>query len=401
LRRNPGNWRGGLGGLVHRSLHRRPDRSASAALLLALATSFGVAGTVFAASFDASRRQDARYVVGGDLRVTLPVNESQPASFADTLRVPGVEAVTPVMVANETLVGTQMQTIFGVDLPSLTAATTIADSYFVDDSAQAVLDRLRSTPTGVLVNTEMAVAYNIVSGDTIAVRIPKVHGGYTDARLPVVGIFYVFPTGPHNSDLIVNSAFLVAATENPNAGFFLLKTDGTEQTNAQVATLLTQRLRGTAARIQTADQAVSQDQSSLVGVNLSGLVALDRLYAALVIALGFGVFLLGAIIERARELGTLEALGATLRQVVGMLLMEGGTLVIAGLLGGLLIGVPLAWQYNAFLPGIFSVALPVVSVPLGGIAVLLLLALAGVGIAALISTLRLRKLWPAEVLRDL
>jgi ABC-type antimicrobial peptide transport system permease subunit len=309
--------------------------------------------------------------------------------------------LTPVFVANETLVGTQMQTVFGVDLPSLTAATTMADSFFVDDTAQAVIERLRSTPTGVLVNTELAVAYNIVSGDTIAVRIPKSNGGYTDARLPVVGIFYVFPTGPHNSDLIVNSAFLIAATENANAGFFLLKTDGAEQTNAEVAALLAERLRGTAARIQTADQAVSQDQSSLVGVNLNGLVALDRLYAAFVIALGFGVFLLGAIIERARELGTLEALGATLRQVVSVLLMEGGILVAGGLLGGLLIGVPLAWQYNAFLPGIFSVALPVVSVPLGGIGILLLLALAGVGIAAVLSTLRLRKLWPAEVLRDL
>jgi putative ABC transport system permease protein len=401
LRRSPGRWSGGLGGLVHRSLHRRPDRSASAALLLALATSFGVASTVFSATFEASRRQDARYVVGGDVRVTLPLTEAQPASFGDTLIVPGVQVVTPVYVANETLVGSQAQTIYGVDLPSLTAATTIADNYFVDDTAQAVIDRLRSTPNGLLVNTELAVAYNIVSGDNVAMRIPKLNGGYTDARLPVVGIFYLFPTGPHNSDLIVNGAFLVGATENPNVGFFLLKTDGVEQTNTQVAATLAQRLRGTAARIQTADQAVSQDQSSLVGVNLTGLVALDRLYAALVIALGFGVFLLGAIIERARELGTLEALGATLRQVVGMLLLEGAVLVAAGLLGGLLIGVPLAWQYNAFLPGIFSVALPVVSVPFAELGVLLLLALVGVALAALLSTFRLAHLWPAEVLRDL
>jgi putative ABC transport system permease protein len=193
----------------------------------------------------------------------------------------------------------------------------------------------------------------------------------------------------------------MAATENANAGFYLLKTDGSEQTNAQVATLLSQRLRGMAARIQTADQAISQDQSTLVGINLTGLVMLEKLYAALVIALGFGVFLLGAIIERARELGTLEALGATLRQVVGSLLLEGGILVAAGLLGGLLIGIPLAWQYNGFLPGIFSVALPVVSVPLADIGVLLVLALAGVTLAALLGTLRLRNLWPAEVLRDL
>jgi putative ABC transport system permease protein len=401
LRKSPGPWPGGLAGLAHRSLHRRPDRSASAALLLGLATSFGVASIVFAATFEASRRQDARYVVGSDVRVTFPINEAQPASFGETLTVPGVQAVTPVIVAGETLVGNQLQTVYGVDLASLSAATTMADDFFVEDTAQAVINRLRATPNGVLVNVELAATYNIVNGDNVAVRIPKVNGGYTDARLPVMGIFYVFPTGPHNSDLIVNAAFLTAATENPAAGFFLLKTDGSEQTNAQVAASLAQRLRGSAVRIQTAEQAVSQDQSSLVGVNLAGLVALNRLYAALVIALGFGVFLLGAIVERARELGTLEALGAMLRQVINMLVLEGGVLVVAGLVGGFAIGVPLAWQYNGFLPGIFSVARPVLSVPLADIGVLLLLALVGVALAAGFGALRLRRLWPAEVLRDL
>jgi len=401
LRRHPGRWQGGLTGLVRRSLHRRPDRSASAALLLALAVSFGVASTIFGATFEASRGADARYAVGADVRVTPPLTEAQPAGFANTLQVPGVQAVAPVFVTSDALVGSQTQTVYGVDVPSLTAATTIADSFFVGDSAQAVMDRLRNTPDGLLVSSELAASYTILSGDTVAMRIPKIGGGFTDARLQVVGIFSLFPTSAQNSDLVVNSTLLTSANANPNPAFFLLRTDGTPQMNAQVASAIGRQLNGQATRIQTADQAVSQDQSSLVGVNLAGLVLLDRLYAALVIALGFGVFLLGAIVERARELGTLQALGATLRQVIITLLLEGGVLVAGGLAGGFVIGVLLAWQYNGFLPGIFSVPLPVLSVPLSGLGALLLLALAGVAGAALLSSLRLRGLWPAEVLRDL
>jgi len=401
LGRPAGPWHGGLVGLASRSLRRRRGRVAGLALLLALALSFGVAVTTFGATYDASRRADARYTIGADLRVIPALTNPQPASFADRLRVPGVRAVAPVWVTNDAVVGSQTQAVYGVDVAALTAATTIPDRFFPDGDARGALARLAATPDGLLVSNELATAYNIQLGDTVALHLPRRGGGATDLKPHVVGIFSMFPTSSQNSDFVVNAALLTAATGNPDPGFFLLGTDGRAATNDAVATTLTgQFANQLAARIETANGAISRDQSSLVGLNLAGLVALDRLYAALLVGLGLGVFLWGGIRERGRELGTLEALGATRGQVSGLLLLEGAVLTIAGIVGGVLIGAPLAWQYNGFLPGIFAVPQPTLAIPWAGLGALLALALVGVLMAAGLAVLRLRRLWPAEALRE-
>ena len=401
LGRPAGPWHGGLVGLASRSLRRRGGRVAGLALLLALALSFGVAVTTFGATYDASRRADARYTVGADLRVIPALTNPQPASFATRLKVPGVRAVAPVWVANDAVVGSQTQAVYGVDVAALTAATTIPDRFFPDGDAGGALARLAATPDGLLVSSELATAYNIQLGDTVALHLPRRGGGATDLKPHVVGIFSMFPTSSQNSDLVVNAPFLTAATGNPDPGFFLLGTDGRAATNDAVATTLTgQFANQLAARIETANGAISRDQSSLVGLNLAGLVALDRLYAALLVGLGLGVFLWGGILERGRELGTLEALGATRGQVSGLLLLEGAVLTVVGIVGGVLIGAPLAWQYNGFLPGIFAVPQPTLAIPWTGLGALLALALVGVLMAAGLAVLRLRRLWPAEALRD-
>jgi len=395
-------WRGGFNGLVGRSLRRRYQQSTGAALLVALALSFGVATATFGASYEASRQADARYIIGDDLRLTPALTNPQTAKFAEQLKLEGVQAVAPVWVANNTLVGSQNQTVYGVDLPSFRAATTIPDSFFVGDSTNAVLDRLATTPNGLLVSNELANAYNILLGDPVNMRIPNSSGAYFEAKLQVVGIFSMFPTSSQNSDLVVNSSYLMDATKNPNAGFFLLKTDGSSTTSDRLTTQLSQQFKSQqlAARIETATRAISQDQSSLAGLNLNGLMAIDRFYSALIMALGLGVFLLGSILERQRELGTLQALGATRRQVTSLLLLEGSALVASGIFGGLIMGLLLAWQYNGFLTGIFAVALPTLTIPLLELSFLLALGLAGVLAAAFLTTLRLRRLWPAEVLRE-
>lgn len=400
LARPSRGWRGALGGLAARSLRRRAGRSAAAALLLVLAVSFGVASTVFGATFDASRRADARYLIGSDLRVTPALVEPQPATFAERLRVPGVRAVTPVYSSTDALVGSQTQTVYGVDLATLPSATTLEDRFFVDDTAAAVIDRLRQTPDGLLVSNELAASYNVQTGDTVAMRIPRRSGGYADVTARVVGIFSIFPTSSQNSDLVVNSAFLTAATGNVAPAFFLVRTDGTAATNSAVADAIRGLTAQLAVRVDTADKAVSQDQSSLVGVDLAGLAGLDRLDAALVVGLGLAVFLLGGIAERRRELGTLQALGATIGQVTRMLMLEALVLAVGGAVGGVLVGGLLAWQYTGFLPGIFSVPLPVLSVPVRELVLLLVLAVGGAATAVVLASASLRRLWPAEVLRD-
>ena len=179
LRRPATGWRGGLNGLAGRSLRRRSQQSAGAALLVALALSFGVATATFGASYETSRIADARYIIGSDLRLTPALTNLQPADFAGQVsKVAGVQAVAPVWVANNTLVGSQTQTVYGVDLASFSAATIIPDSFFSGDSAKTVLNRLATTPNGLLVSSELANSYNILLGDPVNMRIPDPNGTY-------------------------------------------------------------------------------------------------------------------------------------------------------------------------------------------------------------------------------
>ncbi|GAC1540202.1 MAG: hypothetical protein NVS2B7_12310 [Herpetosiphon sp.] len=401
LSRRNRRWSGGLNGLATRSLRRRSGKSIGAALLLALAISFGVATTVFGSTYTASRQAEARYFVGSDIRVTPALTTPQPPSFADSLKVAGVRAVAPIEMVSNAVVGAQTQTVYGVDVARLKAATAIQDSFFVGTRAVPTLDSLAATPNGLLISHELADAYNIQLNDTVNIQFRTATGSPNDARLQVVGIFTVFPTSSQNSDLVVNSTFLQGVAGKTDPAFYLLKSDGTAATNAAISRTLNSQFAGKiSARIETADRAISADQSSLVGLNLAGLVAIDRVYAVLIITLGMGVFLLGSIVERQRELGTLQALGATPRQVTRLLLIEAALLASGGVIGGLVIGALLAWQYNGFLPGIFAVAQPIISVPLPEVGLLLGLGFAGVCVAALVATLRLRSLWPADVLRE-
>lgn len=402
LRRPAGPWRGAIGGLVSRGLRQRSQQSAGLAVLLALALSFGVATTVFAATFDASRRAEARYMVGSDLRVTPALLNPQAPSFASTLRAPGVQAVTPVFVNNNVLLGAQTQTVYGIDRATFGQATTVQDTFFVNDTARAALQRLTSDPQGLLVSNELAKSYNIQVGDPVMMRIPTPGGTYTEVTLHTAGIFLLFPTSSQNADLIVNQELLTTASQNPNAAFFLIKTDGAATTNDAVTHTITQRLsdQHLAARIESATRVITQDQSSLVGLNLAGLALIDQIYAVLIIAIGLGVFLLGNLLERRREFGTLLALGAARDQISRLILGEGAILILGGMLGGAAIGALLAWQYAGFLPSIFSVTLPVFVIPWPDLARLVAAGAVGVALAAGFAIAQGRRLWPAEVLRE-
>jgi ABC-type lipoprotein release transport system permease subunit len=313
-----------------------------------------------------------------------------------------VQAVTPVFVNNQALLGSQTQTIYGVDMASFPQATTIPDTFFVGDTAHAALRRLATTSNGLLISKELATAYNVLNGDMVRMRIPSATGALTDVSLKVVGIFIQFPTSSQNSDLVVNSALLTTAAQTTSASFFLLKTDGAATTNDRISQTLGQRFKAAQipARIETATRVISQDQSSLAGLNLAGLAAIDRIYAALIIALGLGVFLFGMLLERQREFGTLQALGATRNQVIRILVYEGGVLVIAGALAGSLIGGVIAWQYTSFLSSIFSVTLPIVTLPWQQLSMLLLMGVFGMLAASAAAVVRLYRAWPAEALRD-
>ena len=89
-----------VGGVMRRSLRRRPRALATGIAGVALVGAFGVSIILFAATYDEAKAADARFTVGADLRITPSVLSPRPhpQRYADRLGVPGVSRVTPVVL---------------------------------------------------------------------------------------------------------------------------------------------------------------------------------------------------------------------------------------------------------------------------------------------------------------
>src|SRR4029077_7257028 len=86
---------GATAGLLARGLRRRPWEIAAGAVAIGLVIAFGTSLRAFISTYDTSKRADARFVVGSDLRIS-PGARPRTAAYASRLRVRGVSALTPV-----------------------------------------------------------------------------------------------------------------------------------------------------------------------------------------------------------------------------------------------------------------------------------------------------------------
>jgi putative ABC transport system permease protein len=94
--------------------------------------------------------------------------------------------------------------------------------------------------------------------------------------------------------------------------------------------------------------------SGLAATDLSGLSRLVLGFGVLLALACSGLALLAGIVERRRALVLLAALGATARQRERFLADEARMLVVAGLVGGAVIGATIAYLLVKELTGIFD-----------------------------------------------
>jgi putative ABC transport system permease protein len=184
--------------------------------------------------------------------------------------------------------------------------------------------------------------------------------------------------------------------------FFLLKTDSKPVTILQVAASLTAQYKDVMpVRIQSTENVIKAETSSLTSLNLGGLGKMEMLYTVLVTSLGLAIFLLAMVNERQREFGAMRALGANLGHLRRFLFAEAFTIGGLSLVIGAVVGVVLAFLLVMLLGVIFTIpayglALP--SLELLGQAALVII---GMIVSTLVSARRLASLKVVEALREL
>ncbi|MEA2242219.1 MAG: putative transport system permease protein [Solirubrobacteraceae bacterium] len=397
-----------LSGTLRRSLRRRARPLGTGIAGVALVVAFGTALALFSDTYAGAKAADAAFVVGSDLRVTPSVLDPRPPppSYARTLEVAGVAAMTPVVskLDNAVLIGPYDQdraTLTAIEPAGFERVAALSDRFFAGGSAAAAMRALRADPRALLVNAETADALSIEPGMRVKVLLAR---GTKRQRLEsfrVAGLFERFPGFPQGTSLVANLGFVAAATRSTGADFFLgAASEGGGAGLAHAVTALRSGPgRSRPLNVDTTATALDKDQSSLTALNVNGLVDIDTVYTLLMSAAVIAIFVFGLMLERRREYVVLRAQGMRGGELRALVLGEAAVVAAAGVAAGLAVGVGVAALLVRVLRPLFVLD-PALTLPAGDIVLQAALAGAATLVSAAAATALLRRLKPAELLRE-
>ena len=309
----------------------------------------------------------------------------------------GVRHVEPIQ-HRLAYIGPDLQDLYGVRPATITSATSLQDAYFSGGTATGLMNRLATQPDSLLVSEETVKDFQLKPGDTLNLRLQDSHTN-TLKNVPFhyAGIVKEFPTAPKDSFFVANADYISRTTGSSTVGAFLVNTGGTHQ--QAVAAQLRQQL-GTAATVTDLTQTRSTVGSSLTAVDLAGLTRIELAFAVLLAAGAGGIVLALGLAERRRTFAITTVLGATRRQLRGLVLTEAVLLTAGGLAGGAIIGWALSQMLVKVLTGVFDPPPSALTVPWPYLAATALAATVAITAAALHGVRRTTR--PAvEELRDL
>ncbi len=397
-----------VSGTLARSFRRRSRSLATGIAGVGLVVAFGIALALFTAAYDAAKAADARFVVGADLRVVPSVLSPRPhpRSYTSRLRGPGIADVTPVVskLDNAVLIGPADQnraTLTAIEPGGFARVGALSDADFRGRSASDAMKVLAAEPPAVLVNVDAADALGIESGEDVKVLLARATKRQVLKTFYVAGLFERFPGFPRGTDVVANLRDYAAATRTDEVdSFFVRAGDGSDEGLAAAeAALRTGPGRADPIDVETRAAALDKDQSSLTALDVHGLAELDVLYTLLMSAAVIAIFVFGLMLERRREYVALRAQGMGAGELRRLVLGEAIVVTGLGTLAGLLAGTATAALLLHVLRPLFILD-PAWRFAAGDIAAIIALAAAATLVSALAATALLRRLEPAELLRE-
>ena len=295
------------------------------------------------------------------------------------------------------LIGSEKKSVYGLDVPSFLKTAYLPDAMFENGSAKATLEALANTPNGVLVARDQADKYGINVGDKVLMRLYNPRTAlYVPLEGQAVGIYTYLSTSSSDSDFVLNRAFMTGKVGTRGADLFLVKTADPAGVTARIQG---QFGAGLTLKLENTLTATKIDSSSLTSLNLGGLGTLERIYTALIVASGLGIFLLSMLDSRRKEFGVLRAMGGDEGQLRRMVGAEVLSLSSLSLLAGLGTGAGVAALFVTLLKVIFLIPPAGVLWPISDLLSLLGLAALGVLGGVWLANRKLSSLRVAEVLR--
>jgi putative ABC transport system permease protein len=367
-------------------------------VLVGLLLAFGVDLGIFTATYDQQARVDAQLTLGADVVATAP-----PGVVADRgldtkiAAIPGVSSVSAVD-HSYAYVGPDLQDTYGVDPATLARTTKMRDSYFIGGTAAQILDRLRSTPDGILVSRETITDYSLKTGDLLKLRVlDRTSSRFRVVPFHVVGAVQEFPSAPKDSFMVTNLRYLEAAAHDGGANVVFARTNGDP---VAVSRSVADATRSDGTTVRNIREQAQQTVTSIATVDLTGIARIESVFAVLLAAAAMSLFVGLCLAERRREFATMAALGVSLRQISAFLWSEAALVLGAGLVLAAGLGWLLARMHVAMLQHVFDPPPDSLAIPWTFLGVLAAAAVAATIVAGGLAAARIRRLPLGEILRE-
>ncbi len=356
--------------LSFQQIARRSQDHSSALLLIIIALGLSIFTVSTARTLDRWLFDSEYYKVGSDLALKEFIvtssgagGEGGPSSteliesflpVEDHLKVEGVENATRVGKYDGDFSfgrGNISSTIMGIDRIDFPNAAYFRDDFSADDMGTLMND-LGLNLDGVLVPTSLITENGVVLGDQLAVSISA--GGLKYNRdLVVVGSYDYFPTVfPSNKPtLIVNLDSIFNYPEDVEGYQMWVKLKPDADPQAVTAGIL-DRI-GINVGLVTVEgdafTAVQKGQDKPERMGLFGILNVGFFVTGLMPGIGFLIYSYAALRRRFIQLGILQAIGLSVKQLIASLVSEQVILMGLAILCGAAIGLLTSVMFVPFL----------------------------------------------------
>lgn len=373
--RLPGVW----AYLSIQQIARRPQEHTSALLLIMISLSLAIFSASTAKTLDKWSYDSQYYKAGADLVIheyvvtggaqnmfgapaatspttlsELDLNTTSYVSMEEHMKLPSVKAATRVGKYPGTLsygVGEVNCVFMGIDRLDFPKVAFLRDD-FASQPMGALMNALAMEPMGVLIPKSMADSVGLRLGDHLLSTV-KIFDQNFERDFIIVGTFDYFPTIYPAKDptVVVN---LESLFDNPDAvlGYDVwlsVKPD----TDLDLLTFQLRSMIGQKdAVIKVNGDALTEVRKSLdqpERVGLFGVLNVGFIVTGLMPGIGFVLYSYASLRRRFIQLGILQAVGLSVKQLVGYLVLEQALLMGLAIAGGAAIGLMTSQLFVPFL----------------------------------------------------
>ncbi len=386
--RLPGAWHY----LSLQQVSRRPQDYSSAVLLIMISLSLAIFSATAAKTLDQWLHDSIKYEAGADLVVWeyppganvnpaqspidnnsqsgKPVSPSHNLSMTSGLtladlggdsewaytleqhrKLPGVEDATRVgrySAAVSSGFGEMPAEVIGIDRLEFPRVAFYRQD-FSDQSLGALMNALGSDPRALLVPRILAEATGLQIGDQVSMKI-QVFDQVFLRDFIVSGTYDYFPTVfPRNDPAVIANLDYIFGTPDSIVDY---ETWLSLQENAEPKEILTtirNEMNLIPAIRSDALTEIREEQAGIERVGLFGVLNVGFLTAGLMPAIGFVLYSYASLRRRFIQLGILQAIGLSVRQLTGYLVSEQLLLMSIAILGGAAAGLLASYLFVPFL----------------------------------------------------